>query len=388
MRPPPRGRPSATRRGPPNPGIRPAGCSGGTRATPPAPPRSSRRGWTPRCPGPRGAAGRPTRPPRARPAHPRRARSRPRTARRRPGGRRCAGPPPRSARTGARTHPPPRARPPAPGRTAGPTGPAGRAGGAGPCTASTQRNSGLGHQHHPRSAAERAVVDRAPGVVGPGAQVVHPDVEQAGVRGAPEDGPGAVTRHEVGEDGEDVDPHAVEKALGQVDLHRPGGGVVARHEAHRDEPAGLQHEQVARRVGLDRGDPAQVGSLPVAHRGADELVHPQRSGDFERLGQEVDPVQALRRRAVVDALETHDEGAEAPAAGPAHGPRRAHGERPALALQGRTRVQAPRLVAPEVHQDLTLQAVGPGDPADRQERRFSRRRCPRWPGRRHGRPPR
>ena len=78
-------------------------------------------------------------------------------------------------------------------------------------------------------------------------------------------------------------------------------------EAERDQAARLEHQEVARRVGLDRGDPAQLGAVAVAHRGADQLVHPQRARHLERLGLEVDAVQALGRLAVAHALELHDE---------------------------------------------------------------------------------
>ena len=50
------------------------------------------------------------------------------------------------------------------------------------------------------------------------------------------------------------------------------------------------------------------------------------------------------------------------------------------------RVDALVLVCPELDHDLAPEAVGLGDPTDGEQ--VSRRRCPRWPGRRPWRRPR
>ena len=202
-----------------------------------------------------------------------------------------------------------------------------------------------------------------------------------------EDGGTAVARDQVGEDGEDVDPHRSSRPSGMSTSTVPAAGSCRVTKcAGMSPPESSTSRSLA---GLASTAATRPRSAPWASRTvrADELVHPQRAGEVERLGLQVDAVQALGAGAVVDALEVHHEGAEA-IAGAAHGAGAEHGERTAGGGQGRARVQAPGLVAPEVHHDLALQAVGPGDPADREERRLSRRRCPRWPARRHGRWPR
>ncbi len=84
----------------------------------------------------------------------------------------------------------------------------------------------------------------------------------------------------------------VEQTFGDVDVDRAGRGVVAGDEAQRDQAAGLEHQQVAGRVGLDRGDPAQ--RRPVRRRAPSaptSSCDPERSGYLERLGLELGPAQ-------------------------------------------------------------------------------------------------
>ena len=159
--------------------------------------------------------------------------------------------------------------------------------------------------------------------------------------------------------------------------------VVRGDEADRDEPAGLEHQQVAGRVGLDRRDRPSVGAArrPAPwHRPA--RAPTARRALVERLRLELHAAQALGRRCGRPRPRTARCSGRAPNGFDAHDRAACPGRRPAP-IPGSS---ALRLVGPELDDHLAAQAVGLGDPADFEQ--LSRRRCPRWPGRRPWRPPR
>ena len=255
----------------PAPELGRAGCTAGTRAgrrrTTPRPPTSS----LPITPGTQPGA--PPRSPRARPPRRRRARSRRPRARRRRGGRRPAGRRPRSGRTAARTRRRAasslrhrlveaaparptsrqqrarRRRPPRPRRTAAPgviTIPAPPPNGVSStlrCRSSVwSRGSWTRTSSRPRSRAR------------PSSESAERALEV------------------LGEDREDVDAHGASRRLTSSS---PSGGSTTTtpaslldDEHHRDQHAAVEHEQVVRRVRLDRDDAterrARRGRAPSA----------------------------------------------------------------------------------------------------------------------------
>ena len=84
-------------------------------------------------------------------------------------------------------------------------------------------------------------------------------------------------------------------------------GVVRRDERGRDEPARLEHEQIAGRIGLDRGHLAP-SSVPAASR----TVAPTSSwtqrvpGTSTGSASSSTPRSALGRRTALDTVELHD----------------------------------------------------------------------------------
>ena len=63
---------------------------------------------------------------------------------------------------------------------------------------------------------------------------------------------------------------------------RPSGGSITTHavalldhEHQRHQRAAVEHEQVVRRVGLDRTTRPTACAGAVVHLGADQLVHPE-----------------------------------------------------------------------------------------------------------------
>ena len=93
----------------------------------------------------------------------------------------------------------------------------------------------------------------------------------------------------LGEDREHVDAHrgsqlrlTSRSPSGGSTITTPGSLLDDEHE--RDERAVVEHEQVVRRVGLDRGDTAEHVPAHVAHLRADQLVHPDPSCRPDRRG--------------------------------------------------------------------------------------------------------
>ncbi len=201
------------------------------------------------------------------PPRPRRARSRRSTARRRRGVGAPARRRPRSDRTAGEN---PRRRP-ARRRSAGRSGDrrAEQESGRGGSAASTAANSGSGISTIPAPPPNGASSTERWGSVVRRAQVVDADVEQRrrscpaqqALAGEPVD--------HVGEDREDVDPHAARDARGRGAPRaasitmRPGSYVG--HEDNRHQGTAVEHEQIGRGVGLDSLDAAHVGAIDGSH---------------------------------------------------------------------------------------------------------------------------
>ena len=211
-------------------------------------------------------------------------------------------------------------------------------------TASTARKRGSGISTIPAPPPNGAVVDRAPGVAGPGTQVVHPDVERARVHGAAEDGCAAVARDQIGEDGEDVDPHGVgARALGGMSTSledcrppRPGRGGVTKL-AGMSPPESSTSRSLA---GLASTAATRPSSAPWASRTWRRRARAPRASRarLERLGLQV------RRRAGARRRRGRPRPRSAPRRkGTIAGPpmKRDRRERTAGGGQGRARVQSP-----------------------------------------------
>ena len=200
-----------------------------------------------------------------------------------------------------------------------------------------RREHRLGHEHHAGPATEGRVVHAAVRIRGDGAEVVDPDVEHAGLLGLAEQALAGEALDHGREDGEDVDPHARHgapvrrpHATRADELHRPaqsahaaahqrsnrpsGGSmvrapsVVLGDEHDRHQRAGVEHEQVAGRVGLHLRDRAHRRAVEERHGRADELVHPQVVVVVivDGLGAQHDTAPRVGLLADVDALEVDD----------------------------------------------------------------------------------
>ena len=180
--------------------------------------------------------------------------------------------------------------------------------------------------------------------------------------------------HQVGKNSEHVDAHGWRPAPAGHRSSRPDGRSAVNRPAWRwtmkcrgiRPPVG-QDQEVARRVGLAPPRPCRSTCPPASTTvGADQLVHPQGVGVVERrrpggpVPQGLGAVSGRRR----PRKDTSHRACRPSPAGAWPGPlQRAGGT--AQAAPGATR--SARLVH-KLHDDLAVQAVGPGDPADLQER--------------------
>ena len=272
------------------------------------------------------------------------------------------------------------ARRPPPGRSAGRPATAGRGAAAGRdgLDAAEER---LGHEHHAGTPAEGAVVDRAVRVVGAPAEIVHADVERARALARPRiEAP--QYPNDLGEDREDVDPHVcltVQQPLGDVDVHRVRDRVVRGHEAHRDQPTGLEHHQVAGGVGLDGGHPPR--RLPPASRTARPPARAPRGCPGSRATR---PASSMPRNSSA-AVRSSTPSNWTMKRSPPNGLGRHDG--PGAPGRGSTEPGSSRC-GRSVQRWTTTSPRRPCARATSDGQDLSRRRCPRWPGRRPWRRPR
>ncbi len=75
-----------------------------------------------------------------------------------------------------------------------------------------------------------------------------------------------------------------------------------------DERAALEHQEIVGRVRLDRHDTPELAAGPVAHLGADHLVHPELAvgAPFDGIAEEDQVAQGFGAFAIDDAFEAHD----------------------------------------------------------------------------------
>ncbi len=77
-------------------------------------------------------------------------------------------------------------------------------------------------------------------------------------------------------------------------------------EHKRNQPSTLELEQIARGVGDERGHRAEVPAVLVEHSGTDELVDPQCTRFFDRLGKKRPAPNLLGPGAIDDSDEVDD----------------------------------------------------------------------------------
>ena len=136
----------------------------------------------------------------------------------------------------------------------------------------------LGLHQHAGAAAERGVVDRAVHVGGVLADVVAAKVEDTGLAGLAQQARRAEGVDGRREDREDVDAHhpsvlVVEQSDRWIDDDRPGPALGDEDDRH--EGAGVELEQVGRRVGDDGDAAATPPPGRLDDLGADQLVDEQ-----------------------------------------------------------------------------------------------------------------
>ena len=207
-------------------------------------------------------------------------------------------------------------------------------------------------------------------------EVVGAQVEETPAPGPTEDGVAGVVVDDLGEDGEDVDPHS-RSPSGDVDGHDAARRRRRRTNRARDQAATVEHQQVAGRVGLDGRDRrrARRPSTSTHRRPMSSWTH-RASATSSGLGAQHGAAQRLGGVERVDPLEGDDEAVlsarERDDASVAVARRRA-------ATPGSTRSD---LVRRRADDDLAAQPVGPDDPADLEQRRprgrHLSRRCRRW----------
>ena len=182
---------------------------------------------------------------------------------------------------------------------------------------------------------------------------------------------GCSRRDELGEDREDIEAERERPALASRSQsnsprahRRRGGPSTPDHEAQRTRCAALEHEEVARRVGL-HGDDPPCRAVWLDHLAADQLVDEELGVLDGRLGQQRHRATP-RRLSGVNAFEVTRWRSW-------NGPGRKVEQLRALAPGGASTAARPGArrsgaVGDEHDDDLTGEPVGLDDPADLEER--------------------
>ena len=148
----------------------------------------------------------------------------------------------------------------------------------------------------------------------------------------------------------------------------------AGDESGRHEGSGVEHEQIAGGIRLDRFDDAAIDSVLVDDGCADEIVDPELVGVVERLRVQLGVDDRLRLRAIVDPAEANQVMA-------IEGTAALDDVLTIVRYENRPRSDAFEPIRRELHDDLPLETVGAGDVADvEQLRSGGHERSPRTRG--------